>query len=677
MFGFERESQRHQLESATEVVLHAAQTSGPWLSQGRINDVAALAARMASRPGTLSLSVFDSERRLAASGGESASHLPRQLAVRALSTGRVESARAGDGRLVVAAPIRTDTAHGMASHGAVAVEISRDGFRYDAVQALAPFFVFLAALFLAALPVTVLLVRRALAPLEALTSFAEKVSETRDAAPLKLRSGDEFETLANAFNHMIARLKASMHKAHAVAFVDPTTQLPNQERFHREVDFYILQALKRREIGAVLVVELRRLTGFSQTLDRGTASDLIRRAGERVAAAAQLVNQRMKRSGEQQRTVLAARLGASDFAVLATNVGAPEDAVRFAQQLNAALNQPFEWRGHKLSLLAACGVALAPRDGASSDAVVRRARMALNAARGMPAQLKVFTQSLDREAVARLSLERDMRDGLERNEFRAYFQPKINLANGKIEGAEALARWVRPDRTIVSPARFIPVAEESGLIAPLSEAIMREACWKAAAWARAGAPAKVAVNVSSLQFRDERFAERVLQIVQHAGLAPDHLELEITESIAIEDPERALRAIEPLRQAGVKLAIDDFGCGHSSLAALSKLPFDIIKIDQQFIRDLLLGETHAAAIVEMILALARTLGLEIVAEGVERPEQAEFVASRGCQWGQGFYYGAAMPAAEFIALLVRQKGQLDGASEAPRGGENSGDAAAA
>jgi EAL domain-containing protein (putative c-di-GMP-specific phosphodiesterase class I) len=271
-----------------------------------------------------------------------------------------------------------------------------------------------------------------------------------------------------------------------------------------------------------------------------------------------------------------------------------------------------------------------------------------------------------------------MRDGLERNEFRAYFQPKINLANGRIEGAEALARWVRPDRTIVSPARFIPVAEESGLIAPLSEAILREACWKAAAWARAGAPAKVAVNVSSLQFRDERFAERVLQIVQHAGLAPSNLELEITESIAIEDPERALRAIEPLRQSGIKLAIDDFGCGHSSLAALSKLPFDIIKIDQQFLRALLRGESHAAAIVEMILALARTLGLEIVAEGVEQREQAEFVAARGCQWGQGFYYGAAMPAADFIDLLMQQKNRQSEEAGALSGSAGKGgDAAAA
>jgi EAL domain-containing protein (putative c-di-GMP-specific phosphodiesterase class I) len=185
---------------------------------------------------------------------------------------------------------------------------------------------------------------------------------------------------------------------------------------------------------------------------------------------------------------------------------------------------------------------------------------------------------------------------------------------------------------------------------------MREACWKAAAWARAGQPAKVAVNVSALQFRSERFADNVLRVVQHAGLAPQLLELEITESMALEDIDRALRVIEPLRAAGVRLAIDDFGCGHSSLAALSKLPFDVIKIDQQFIRALERGDAQAGAIIEMILALARTLNLEIVAEGVERREEVDFMAQRGCHWAQGFLYGAAVTAGEFSELLRRQAG---------------------
>ena len=183
---------------------------------------------------------------------------------------------------------------------------------------------------------------------------------------------------------------------------------------------------------------------------------------------------------------------------------------------------------------------------------------------------------------------------------------------------------------------------------------MREACWKAAAWARAGQAVKVAVNVSALQFRSERFAETVLQIVERAGLPPAQLELEITETIALEDPERALRIIRPLRAAGVRLAIDDFGCGHSSLSALSRLPFDVIKIDQQFVRALARGESQAGAIVDMILALARSLGMEVVAEGIERAEELEFMRARKCDWAQGFLSGAAVSAPDFAELLRRQ-----------------------
>jgi EAL domain-containing protein (putative c-di-GMP-specific phosphodiesterase class I) len=299
-------------------------------------------------------------------------------------------------------------------------------------------------------------------------------------------------------------------------------------------------------------------------------------------------------------------------------------------------------------------LALATRDGADAERLIRRARMALGAAPISSARLQVYTPSLDREAVARLTLEREIRAALEVNEFRAYFQPKVNLLTGRVEACEALARWERPDRTIVSPGRFIPVAEESGLIGPLSNTIMREACWKAAAWARAGHTASVAVNVSALQFRDADFAERVLRCVREAGLAPARLELEITESVVMEDPERALRLIAPLREAGVRVAIDDFGCGHSNLAALSKMSFDVIKIDQQFVRALQRGEAQAPAIIDMILALAQTLNMDVVAEGIERREEAAFMARRGCQWGQGFLYGAAVSAGEFAEILRAQ-----------------------
>jgi EAL domain-containing protein (putative c-di-GMP-specific phosphodiesterase class I)/GGDEF domain-containing protein len=522
------------------------------------------------------------------------------------------------------------------------------------VPTLAPFLLILACLVLAAVPLTAHMVRKAVAPLDELARFAGLMAEQGRTHPIQLRTGDEFETLANAFNNMTSRLDAQMRQIQEIAFVDPATRLPNQDRFVREVDFFILQN-DGDASGAVIVFELQRLPKLMQTLDPQASRDFLRVVADRLTAGVRTVDRALGRARRAD-APMAARLGMVEFAVFIPRASQAE-AARLAQHLNAALNQPFAWRGHKLTLGACCGVALAPRDGVDADAVIRHARMALGAAQAAPSRVRMFTQALDREAVARLALEREMRGALERSEFRAYFQPKINLASGRIEACEALARWIRPDRTIISPGRFIPVAEESGLISPLSDAIMREACWKAAAWARAGQPAKVAVNVSAVQFRSERFADNVLRVVQHAGLAPDHLELEVTESMVMEDPDRALRLIQPLRQAGVRLAIDDFGCGHSSLAALSKLPFDVIKIDQTFVRALERGDTQSAAIVEMILALARTLNMEVVAEGVERREDMEFMAARGCHWVQGFLFGAAVSAPEFTELLRRQAGE--------------------
>jgi len=570
-----------------------------------------------------------------------------ELAQQAMAERATVQARGAGGALAVSAPIVRE-GHVI---GAVVRIWEGGAYSFDVVPTLAPFLLILACLTLAAVPLTSIMVRRAVAPLDVLARHAERVAESGGAESIELNTGDEFETLAKAFNHMTSRLDASMRQIQQIAFVDPATRLPNQDRFMRELDYVILQTIGDTN-GAAVVLDLQRLPKLMQTLDPDAARELLRVVADRFTAGVRTVD-RIVRRGEGEGAPVLARLGVSEFAVFVPAVS-QADAARFAQHLNVALNQPFDWRGHKLMLGACCGVALAPRDGGNADAVIRHARMALGAAQSAPSKVKVFTQSLDREAVARLTLEREMRGALERNEFRAYFQPKINLATGRIEACEALARWIRPDRTIISPGRFIPVAEETGLIGPLSDAIMREACWKAAAWARAGQPIKVAVNVSALQFRTERFAENVLRVVQHAGLAPNLLELEITESVALEDPDRALRVIQPLRDAGVRLAIDDFGCGHSSLGALSKLPFDVIKIDQQFVRALERGDAQAGAIIEMILALARTLDLEIVAEGVERREEMEFMAARGCHWVQGFLYGAAVSAPDFTELLRRQ-----------------------
>jgi EAL domain-containing protein (putative c-di-GMP-specific phosphodiesterase class I)/GGDEF domain-containing protein len=656
MFGAERESARDQLRITGDLTAHLANVSGNLMRTHDLVTLQSVVDIAASRAEVRRLSVRDESGRVVAAAGGSASDAATvdRLAREVLVSMRPSHLRAGDGGLALAAPI----SHQGRYLGVAVMMWDGDAYRFDALPSLAPFLIILFSLVLAAIPLTMRIVRAAVAPLGALAEFAERAAERGEpGAPIDIRTGDEIESLANALNHMMSRLDQSMRQIQEIAFVDPGTRLPNQERFAREIDHYTLQHQADDEHGAVALFELVRLPRLLQTVDPVSERDLLRAIADRLTTTARMLDRSIKPRGREGRAATVARLGVAEFALFAPGLSSPADAARFAQHVNAALNEPFEWRGHKQTLGSCCGLALVPRDGRDADTVIRRARMALGVAQHVPARLKVFTQSLDREAVARMTLERDMRAALENNEFRAYFQPKISLKTGRVEACEALARWTRPDRTIISPGRFIPVAEESGLIGPLSDAIMREACWKAAAWERAGHGANVAVNVSALQFRNDKFAEQVLRVVDHAGLPPHRLELEITETVVMENPERALRIIRPLRDAGVRLAIDDFGCGHSNLAALSKLPFDVIKIDQQFVRALERSDEQAPAIIDMILALARALDLEVVAEGVERRDEAVFMAARGCHWVQGFLYGAAISAPEFAELLRQQARQ--------------------
>lgn len=569
------------------------------------------------------------------------------MAAAAIRTGRAETEMT-DRDIAAAQPL-------ISEGRTVGVFVAHMARAHEDFALIGPMLLVLAILVMFAAPITYLAVRKFTAPMRQLTAFADEVTAARLSSQIAIRTGDEFEKLANAFNHMMRRLEGTMKRVQQLAYVEPVTQLPNQERFYRELNDGVIRAIQESSQCAIVVFEFAQMRRVMVTLDQDSIQELMTLVAGRVAQAVRTVDRVVRVQSVQSRPALVACLRNQDFAVLVPSVTDAAEAGRFAQMINSALNQPFDWREHKVHLGAICGVAIAPRDGRDADTVLRHAMMARAAARDGSAGLKIFTKALDREAVERVNFEREMRVALDNNEFRAFFQPKINFATGRIEAAEALARWVRPDRTTVGPAKFIPAAEENGLIGALSDAILREACWKAASWARDGMPVQVAVNISALQFRSDKFPEHVLRVLDHAGLPPFFLELELTETVAMEDPERTFRLIEPLRKKGVRLAIDDFGCGHSSLSALTKLPFDVIKIDQQFIRGLEKGERQAPAIVESILAMARTLDLSVVAEGVERREEADFLAARGCRHGQGFLYGAAVPPQEFAAMLRAQR----------------------
>lgn len=496
-----------------------------------------------------------------------------------------------------------------------------------------------------------LVMRRELRPLRDLTAFAERVSTQRLTDRLQIDSKDEFQTLANAFNHMLDRLEASVRRMRKLAFVDPVTELPNQEHFLREVRMRVEAAQHTARPTAVIVVAVEKLNEIADTYGQEAMQELLAVLGARLIEAVRTADRTIRVTESAERPAVCARLSGPEFAILAPELSGAAAAGRMAQMLVSAIAQPLQWRGQKLRLDAASGIALVPKDASDADGALRQARLALRAARRDGRPVRYFTRSLDREAVARVTLEREMREGLERGQFRAFFQPKVNLADGQIVGAEALARWVRPSGVAdVGPGAFIPAAEQNGLIAEIAEAILRDACWKAAAWEREGFPIDVAVNVSAMQFLDDRFAQRILNALETSGLSPRLLEIEITESVAMTDPDRVARMIAPLREAGVRFAIDDFGTGHSSLAALTRLPFDVIKIDQQFVRGLA-TDRHAPAIVETILAMAASLNFRTVAEGVETEAEAEFLRQRGCEVAQGFLFGRAAPPAQLLERL--------------------------
>jgi diguanylate cyclase (GGDEF)-like protein len=625
-------------EHAAELIIRYAPQAAEALGTGDLRSLDASGAALSAHQSVLSVTIWDRQQR-------PVSHVGDLLDI---EQHRPDPALAHEQRLV-RDPRGMRAYHPLVYQGEMVGTLDllfdRNALTGIKLGELLPILLVMLAAIAISAPLTRLFAERLTAPLQELIRVARDVAAHRFHSQVVVRSNDEFATLGLAMNEMIRRIESSMKRIQKMAYVDPVTQLPNQERFMQELRTHA--AREDVPLGAVLIIHLDRLPRIIETLGEEAGAELILAAANRLTSSARAVDAVVRPSRYKEQPLTVARLKQAEFALLAPYFDQAEEASRFAQMLVTALNQPFDWREHKLALAAACGVALMPNDGNDAEELMRVAQLAASAARGSQPPLRFFTKSLDRKAISQLTLEREIRAGIEANEFRAFFQPKVELSSGRIFGAEALARWVRGDAQQIGPAKFIPAAEEFGLIGEISDAIMRDTVAKAAAWVREGSAVQIAVNVSPLQFRDDRFGVKVLRLLEQAGLPAFCLELEITEGIALEDPARALKLIQPLRERGVRIAIDDFGVGHSSLSALTRLPFDVVKIDREFVSGLP-AERHAAAITETIIAMSKSLSLDVVAEGIETEEQAAFLRHAGAQYGQGYLFGAAMPSEEFF-----------------------------
>ena len=420
---------------------------------------------------------------------------------------------------------------------------------------------------------------------------------------------------------------------------DPLTGLANRSVLTEQLSQAMVHARRRGTPLAVLSVDIDDFNLVNETRGHAGGDELLRSIAKRLAG--------VVRSGD-----LVARVSGDQFVVVLAELAHAADAAPVAQTILLRLSQAFEVKGRETFVTASVGIAAAPGDGDSAEALISAAAAAMYRAKQSSRNgFQFFTTELTRGTRARAELALELRRALERDEFRLFYQPKIDLRSNAVCGAEALLRWEHPMRGVLAPSVFVPVLEETGLIEPVGEWVIGQACQDLRAWRGAGCNLlPVAVNLSARQFRQQHLDRHIRSRVSAAGIDPALLEIEITESQLMEDPDHAARVLTALRDNGIRAAIDDFGTGYSSLAYLTRLPVAALKIDRSFVADVL-SDAADAAIVRTIIEMAHTLDFTVVAEGVETQAQKRFLRHFGCEQGQGFLFARPMSAADFKALL--------------------------
>jgi diguanylate cyclase (GGDEF)-like protein/PAS domain S-box-containing protein len=439
--------------------------------------------------------------------------------------------------------------------------------------------------------------------------------------------------------HDVSVARALTLKMSYLAQHDSLTDLPNRVLLSDRLNEAIsLSSRHRREL-SVLCLDLDRFKHINDSVGHLVGDRLLQSVARRLRACVRLSD-----------TV--SRQGGDEFVVLLWEVRHAEDAAATAEKILHALRAPYHIDQHELHITGSIGIVSYPGDGEDAETLMNRADVAMYHAKDCGRDnYQFFKPEMNIHTIERQSLEGSLRHAIERRELLLHYQPKIKLATGAIIGVEALIRWHHPERGLVSPAQFIAIAEECGLIVPIGRWVLHEACRQARAWQVAGLPPTcVAINISSVELRDRGFVPNLRAVLKETGLEPRYLELELTETVLMEDSRSAAEVLLELKEIGVQLALDDFGTGYSSLSYLKRFPIDTLKIDQSFVRDLK-ADTDDAGIVTAVIGMGKSLHMRVVAEGVETREQLDFLQEHNCPQGQGFYFSRPVPATEFGRLL--------------------------
>ena len=427
------------------------------------------------------------------------------------------------------------------------------------------------------------------------------------------------------------------------AYHDGLTGLPNPEHFRERLDSSIEAATRSHRQVAVMFLDLDNFKAINDTRGHGVGNQLL-----------QLVAFRLERVLRPEDMV--ARLGGDEFTIVAGSMHARSDAATVAEKVLTTLTRPYLLEGREIYISASIGIAMCPDDGMDHDTLLRKADIAMYSAKELGRNRFEFcSREGSEKAIAQMTLEGDLRRAIERKEFVLHFQPQVDSISGEVVAVEALIRWQDPERGLVMPNDFIPIAERAHLIVPIGEWVLREACTRVAEWQRTSPNLRVAVNLSNVQFQQPDFVEMIDRVLRETGVAPSLLELEITESVAMRNPEVALGILRSLKSKGIRISIDDFGTGYSSLSYLSRFPIDSLKIDQRFVRDIEQGGADSM-IISAVIALAHNLKLTVIAEGVETETQAAFLRERNCEHQQGYLFSHPLPAADIDLLIGKTRG---------------------
>jgi len=447
--------------------------------------------------------------------------------------------------------------------------------------------------------------------------------------------------------------KESEARIRKMAYFDGLTNLPNRALFNNELEHAIAYAKRYETSFGLMLIDIDNFKRINDTLGHNYGDQLLQKVAERLVESVRKSDY-LSRPATEEAGEVVARLGGDEFTILLTCFNHEEDAAKVANRIIEKSALPYLIEGQEVFVTLSIGIATYPGDGTSQDILFRNADTAMYHAKFLGKNTFQFYRSaMNEAALQRLNLENQLFKALERNEFQLYYQPQVDMISGSIVGVEALLRWQNPELGMVSPLDFIPIAEENGLIIPITEWVLAEACRQNRAWQDSALPAvRVAVNISTQVLKQRDLPELISVALEQSQLDPERLEVEITESVMLHNVEGTIRLLKQVRDMGVSISIDDFGTGYSSFSYLKQLPVHAIKIDRSFVKDLP-GNQEDIAIVKAIIATSHSLSLKVIAEGVETTEQRQFLAAHACDEFQGYLFSKPLCAADITALLGR------------------------